>query len=99
VSFQDEAQPEPRYTSRLATRYRVHLVKLRTCAYLIDDPAERAKLLGAIQALATDLAMGFAPTERLTLEQARAADGVTALLDDTAPAHSHDRDYRPEAAE
>lgn len=33
------------------------------------------------------------------IETRRNADGVTALLNDTAPVHSHDRDYRPEAAE
>jgi hypothetical protein len=33
------------------------------------------------------------------LEKARSEAGVTALLDDTAPAHSHDRDHRPAAAE
>lgn len=64
------------YTTRLATRYRVHLVKLRTCAYQLDNAAERERLLDAIQALATDLGMGFAPTEQLTLEEARKADGV-----------------------
>jgi hypothetical protein len=86
-------------TSRLSTRYRVHLVQLRTCAYMINDAAERAKLLDAIQALAGDLAMGFAPTEQLTLEEARVADGVADLLDDSAPVTSSDRDSRPVAAE
>jgi hypothetical protein len=86
-------------TSRLSTRYRVHLVKLRTCAYLIEDPAERAKLLDAIQDMASDLAMGFAPTEQMTLDEARVVDGVADVIDDTAPAHSHDRDHRDVAAE
>lgn len=87
------------FSTRLATRYRVHLVALRTCAYQIDNPIERAKLLDAIQAMATDLAMGFAPTEQLTLEQARAADGIAGLLGDTEPVTSSDRDSRDVAAE
>ena len=98
MSFGDETS-EPRYTTRLATRYRAHLLKLRTCAYQIDYVDERAALLDAIQALATDLAMGFPTNERLTLEEARQLDGVTALLDDTAPAHSSDRDLRPALTE
>lgn len=97
MSFQDEA--EPRYTTRLASRYRAHLVKLRTSAYEIDDATERDQLLDAIQALATDLAMSFPTTERLTLEEARQLDGVSALLDDTAPVTSSDRDSRQVLAE
>lgn len=55
-------------TTRLSTRYRVHLVQLRTRAYLIEDATERNTLLDLIQALAGDLAMGFPTTEECIVD-------------------------------
>lgn len=100
MSFGDDAPAaEPQFTTRLAPRFRAHLINLRTCAYLIDDAAERDQLLDAVQALASDLAMGFDTRVQLTLDEARVADGIADVIDDAAGVANSDRDSRPVAAE
>ncbi len=54
-------------STRLTQRYRDHLRQLRTLAYQLESSAECNELIDAIDGLAGDLAMGFAPTEEVAL--------------------------------
>lgn len=86
-------------TTRLSQRYRDHLFALRSLAYALDDNAECDALLGAIDALAFDMANKRPLTEDVELDKERDAAGITSVLDDTAGPENSDRDARHSAAE
>lgn len=102
MSFGDDAPPEPMLTTRVAKKYRVALEQLRDA---VDKratsltPLHRAIIHDYITGVGCLLAMGFEPTEQLTLDQAREADGIAELVDDREPVLSSHRDNRSVAAE
>lgn len=102
MSFGDDAPAEPLMTTRVAKRYRVALEQLRDAVDMRATsltPVHRAIIHDYITGVGCLLAMGFEPTEQLTLDEARRVDGIAELLDDSEPAMSSERDQRPAAAE
>lgn len=107
MSFGDEA-PEPQYTTRLAANYRLAIEGMRKRIDEHHSPDSQASLAlhTTFDVLVYMIARGLPTQQRVPLEVAqaeldaeRAAAGITALLDDSAPVTSSDRDSRDVAAE
>lgn len=87
-------------THRLAERYRLHLLHLRTLAYRHLDGAAEAEMKEAIDDLADTLMAGGPSVVAVELEPTPAEQvaaglaDVTQLLDDTATVTNSDRDHR-----
>jgi hypothetical protein len=97
VSFADDCAEPPRLTSRLAERYRLHLLHLRTITRMCLDGAQERAMLEAIDDLADTLMAGGPSVVHVELPPAPVGvvlDQIETLLDDTAAVTDCDRDHR-----